>query len=99
MRSLAEKRPQDPFPRYALAMELGARRDAAGAWRVLEALIADHPDYVPAYAPAGELLVELGRRQDARQLYAQGIEATIRRNDVHARQHLEALLVQVDSDS
>ena len=79
-------------------MELRTGQDAAGAWKVLEALIAEHPDYVPAYAPAGELLVQLGRRDDARHLYAKGIEVTGRRNDVHAREHLEALLAQVEGD-
>ena len=79
-------------------MELRTGQDAAGAWKVLEALIVEHPDYVPAYAPAGELLVQLGRRADARDLYARGIEVTGRRNDVHAREHIEALLAQVEGD-
>jgi len=53
-------------------MELKTARDSEGAWRVFEALVAEHPDYVPAYAPAGEVLLDLGRRDQARQLYAKG---------------------------
>ena len=98
LRSFAEKRPQDPFPRYALAMELKTRGDGEGASRVLDALIAEHPDYVPAYAPAGEVLLQLGRRDEARRLYAKGMDAAGRRDDVHAREHLQALLAQVDED-
>jgi len=79
-------------------MELRTAGDAEGAWKVFEALTAEHPDYVPSYAPAGELLVQLGRRDDARQLYGKGIEAAGRRNDVHAREHLQALLAQLDAD-
>lgn len=56
-------------------MELKTARDSEGAWRVFEALVVEHPDYVPAYAPAGEVLLDLGRRDQARQLYAQGAEA------------------------
>jgi predicted Zn-dependent protease len=98
LKSFAEKRPQDPFPRYALAMELKTAQDAEGAWKVLEALIAEHPDYVPSYAPAGEILLGLGRLDQARQLYAKGIEAADRRRDVHAREHLQALLGEAEAD-
>jgi predicted Zn-dependent protease len=98
LKSFAEKRPQDPFPRYALAMELKTAGDALGAWQVFEPLIAEHPDYVPAYAPAGEVLCGLGRRQEAREICGKGIEAASRQSDVHARDHLEAFLAQVDDD-
>jgi predicted Zn-dependent protease len=96
LKSFAEKRPQDPFPRYALAMEYKTAADAAAAWRVFEALIAEHPDYVPAYSPAGEVLLALGRGADARGVYAKGIEAAGRKNDAHAREHLEAMLAEID---
>jgi predicted Zn-dependent protease len=98
LKSFAEKRPQDPFPRYALAMELKTAGDALGAWQVFEPLIAEHPDYVPAYAPAGEVLRELDRRQEAREICGKGIEAASRRSDVHARDHLEAVLALLDDD-
>ena len=98
LKSFAEKRPQDPFPRYALAMELKTAGDLLAAWQVFEPLIADHPDYVPAYAPAGEVLGALGRRSEAREIYGKGIEAARRRDDPHARDHLEAVLLQLDDD-
>jgi tetratricopeptide (TPR) repeat protein len=98
LKSFAEKRPQDPFPRYALAMELKTAGDLSAAWQVLESLIADHPDYIPAYAPAGEALRALGQRLEAGEVFGKGIEAALRRNDTHARDHLEALLAQLDDD-
>ncbi len=97
LRSFAEKRPQDPFPRYALAMEYKTAGDAASAWHVFEALVAEHPDYVPSYSPAGEVLLALGRGGDARALYAKGIEAAARKNDAHAREHLEGMLAELDA--
>ena len=96
--SFAEKRPQDPFPRYALAMELKTAGDGAGAWRIFEPLIGEHPDYIAAYAPAGEVLRELDRAEKAREIYAKGIEAASRRNDAHAREHLESLLAEIGVD-
>jgi predicted Zn-dependent protease len=98
LKSFAEKRPQDPFPRYALAMEYKTAGDAQAAWQVFEPLIADHPDYLPSYAPAGEVLCELGRRPEAREVYGKGIEAARRRDDTHARDHLEAVLSGLDDD-
>jgi hypothetical protein len=40
----------------------------------------------------------LGRRQEAREICGKGIEAASRQSDVHARDHLEAFLAQVDDD-
>lgn len=96
LRSFAEKRPQDPFPRYALAMEYKTAGDGEAAWRTFEALMADHPDYVPCYSPAGELLVQLGRAAAARDVYARGVAAASRKQDAHAREHLESMLAQLD---
>ncbi len=95
LRSFAEKRPQDPFPRYALAMELKAGGDAEAAWQVFDALIAEHPDYIASYAPAGEALVALARLDQARALYGRGMEACARRNDAHAREHLASALASL----
>ena len=92
LRSFAEKRPEDPFPHYALAMELKTSGDREGAWREFEALIAKHRDYVASYAPAGEVLVGLDRLVEARELYGKGIEACTRLNDSHTRDHLESAL-------
>ncbi|HEX7506300.1 MAG TPA: hypothetical protein VF550_05975 [Polyangia bacterium] len=92
LRSFAEKRPQDPFPRYALAMELKTSGDSEGAWRVFESLIAEHADYIASYAPAGEVLAGLGRLEEARALYGKGMEACAQKNDAHTRDHLEAAL-------
>jgi predicted Zn-dependent protease len=98
LRSFAEKRPQDPFPRYALAMEHQTAGAALAAWETLAALIADHPDYVAAYAPAAAALCALGRKHEAREVYSKGIAAAERRKDPHARSHLETMLAALDAD-
>jgi predicted RNA polymerase sigma factor len=76
-------------------MEYKTAGDGESAWRTFEALIADHPDYVPCYSPAGELLVQLGRAGEARAVYGKGIEAATRKQDAHAREHLESMLGQL----
>jgi Flp pilus assembly protein TadD len=92
LRTFAEQRPQDPFPRYALGMELKSGGDAQGAWATFEALIVEHPDYIACYAPAGEVLVVLGRIDDARAVYGKGIEACVRIGNPHMRANLEDVL-------
>jgi tetratricopeptide (TPR) repeat protein len=99
LRSFADKRPQDPFPRYALGMELKASGDGDGAWGVFESLITEHADYIASYAPAGEVLAELGRLDDARAVYGKGIEACSRRNDAHTRDHLESALEALSAEN
>jgi tetratricopeptide (TPR) repeat protein len=96
LRTFAEQRPQDPFPHYALALELKGAGLAEDAWNVLQALIARHPDYIPSYAPAGELLTQLGRLDEARAVYGQGVQACARGNDAHTRGNLEAALEALD---
>jgi len=79
-------------------MEFKTSGDRDGAWQTFEALVADHPDYIASYAPAGEVLVELGRADEARLLYGKGIEACARKNDAHARDHLESALADLSVD-
>ena len=84
--------PNEPFPRYGLAMEyknLGQLEEAA---RAFGELMTRYPDYTAAYLHAGNTLVELGRRHEARQVYQVGIEACRRKGDAHALGELEAAL-------
>jgi predicted Zn-dependent protease len=96
LRAFVAQRPQDPFPRYGLAMELKSTGDPQGAWAAFESLIAEHPDYIASYGPAGEVLVALGRPEDAKTVYAHGIEACARKNDAHMRGNLEDALAALD---
>jgi predicted RNA polymerase sigma factor len=77
-------------------MELKTAGDAVAAWQVFEPLLNDHPDYIAAYAPAGELLVGLGRPAEARGMLQKGIAVAVRRNEAHARDHLESMLADLD---
>ena len=56
------------------------------------ALIAAHPDYSAAYYHGGQTLERLGKLDDARALYREGIEATTRKGDWHTRDEIQAAL-------
>jgi tetratricopeptide (TPR) repeat protein len=93
LRAFIAARPQDPFPRYALALEHKNAGQLAEAWSVWETLLSDQPDYTPAYLHAGATLVALGRADDAREVWQRGVSACARKGDHHARGELESALL------
>ena len=94
-KSFIQRSPTDPFPRYGLAMELKSLGDLAGAWTVFAELLAQFPDYVPTYLMAGGTLVALGRRDEASDVYARGLQAAAKKGDQHAHGELESALAEL----
>jgi tetratricopeptide (TPR) repeat protein len=92
LRAFAEARPQDPFPRYALALEHRNAGAHAEALVVFRELLAAHPDYVPAYLHAGNALVATGDPDGAKALWRQGVEVAQRKGDHHAASELQSAL-------
>jgi tetratricopeptide (TPR) repeat protein len=89
------QRPDDPFPRYALALEHKNAGRLDQAWQTFDTLMGVHPEYVAAYLHAGNTLVALGRPAEAREVYGRGIAAATRQGDSHARGELEGALAAV----
>ncbi|HEY0707934.1 MAG TPA: tetratricopeptide repeat protein [Polyangia bacterium] len=92
LRAFAEARPQDPFPRYALALEHRNAGDHAEAARVFTALMADHPDYVPTYLHAGHALTAAGNPDEAKVVWRRGLEVAQSKGDHHAAGELQGVL-------
>jgi tetratricopeptide (TPR) repeat protein len=92
LRAFVDARPDDPFPRYALAIEHRNAGDHAQAWQVFESLLATHPDYTAGYLHAGNALLAAGRREEAVRVWKRGVEACARCGDEHARGELQAAL-------
>jgi cytochrome c-type biogenesis protein CcmH/NrfG len=92
LRGFIAQRPDDPFPRYALAMEHKNAGQLDAAWETFKMLMDAHPEYVPGYLHAGNTLVALGRTTEAREVFGQGVAASNRSGDGHARGELEAAL-------
>jgi tetratricopeptide (TPR) repeat protein len=85
--------PDDPFPRYGLAQEYRNRGQIEQAAATFEELVARHPDYAASYLHYGNILVQLGRREDARKIYEAGITAATRKGDPHAAGELQGALL------
>jgi tetratricopeptide (TPR) repeat protein len=92
IKALLEQNPRDSFLRYGLAMEHRNSGDLEAAAAEFRRLIGDNPDYVAAYFHGGQTLERLSRIEEARELYQNGIEASRRTGDAHARSELEAAL-------
>ena len=96
LKSMVEQNPGDTFARYGLAMEYRNAGDLEGSLREFRALMAASPDYSPAYFHGGQTLERLGRLDEARQVYLQGVEVTTRSGDQHARSEMQGALDLLD---
>lgn len=92
---LAEE-PQDVMLRYMLAMEHVSQSDDAGAVERFRELLAVDADYVPGYMQAGQALARLGRAEEARTTFRQGIAVARQKQDLHAAQEMEGMLAGLE---
>lgn len=92
LRRFVESQPDQPFPRYALALELKGRGEAAAAAAELQDLLRRAPDYLAAYLQLGMILQALGRDADARATLGAGQEVARRKGDTHTLSELTSAL-------
>jgi predicted Zn-dependent protease len=99
LREFIAKSPNDPFPRYGLAIELKNSGQLDAAASAFAELMQLFPDYTAAYLHAGGVLVGLKRREEAARIYRAGIDASTRKRDLHAKGELEAALAELEGSS
>ena len=92
LEALIDKGSQDPFVRYARALELRGLGEPQAALDALAEVRALHPRYVPTFLIAGQLALELGRMEDARTWLTEGVELAKAERDEHARSELQSAL-------
>jgi predicted Zn-dependent protease len=83
--------PSDNFARYGLAMEFIAQSRTEEGLAEFDKLIAQSPDYVPAYQMSAQTLAKLGRNEDAISRLHTGIAAANRTGNQHALAEMDAL--------
>lgn len=84
--------PKNSFARYGLAMEYANSGQFVEAVAEFRTLLEHDRNYPAAYYHGGQALEKLGRIEDARTMYEQGIEASTRKGDLHTRSEIEAAL-------
>jgi len=92
LKQMLAQDPANSFARYGLAMEYAKSADPSQAVTEFQALIKQDPNYVAAYYHGGQTLEKLGRLEEAKEIYEQGIEASTRKGDAHTRAEIEAAL-------
>jgi tetratricopeptide (TPR) repeat protein len=92
LKNLVQQNPDDTFAHYGLAMEyvnVGDLEHAATEFRVV---IAANPNYSYAYFHGGRTLERLGRVEEAREMYQNGVDNARRSGDQKALSELSAAL-------
>ncbi|HEX9102086.1 MAG TPA: tetratricopeptide repeat protein [Polyangia bacterium] len=98
IKKIADSQPNDPFPRYGLAMEYKNAGQAEEAHATFTELEAKWPDYVAAYLMHGNLLASMHKLADARAIYDKGIAAARKKGDAHSLGELESALMNLPSE-
>jgi tetratricopeptide (TPR) repeat protein len=84
-----EEDPRDAFNVYGLALEY-YKSDVRKSEEFFNKLLADFPDYLPAYYHAGKLKEELNENEIALTVYAKGMDLAKRLNDHKTLQELRS---------
>jgi tetratricopeptide (TPR) repeat protein len=92
LRRFVAAQPDDPFPRYALALEHKSAGDVAKAAAELETLLARKPDYLAAYLQLAMLLQQLDRLDEARKTLLQGQACAQAQGNQHTLSELTSAL-------
>ena len=92
LKGLVEKDPANAFTRYGLAMEYVNGGELESAAKEFSALLAHNPNYAAGYFHGGQTLEKLGRIEEAKALYTQGIDVTTKTGDGHTRSELQGAL-------
>ncbi len=87
LQRFAEENPQDPFPKYALALEY-LHTDLAKCEALFELLLADFPDYLPTYYHAAAFFDDQNEPEKARKTYIKGIALAEKNKSIMALREL-----------
>lgn len=92
LRNFIAASPDEPFPRYALALELKGRGELSAAAAEMQQLLLRKPDYLAAYLQQGMLLQSLARNDEAKEIYRRGQDLARRTGEGKALSELTQAL-------
>ena len=96
IKKIVEMQPNEPFPRYGLAMELKNQKLYTEARAEFDELERRFPDYVAQYLMHVNLLAEMKRKDDARAVGERGLAAARKKGDGHALGELQRAVDDLD---
>ena len=96
LRKMAAAHPEDPRPLFGLALEY----EKDGRWEEVAATLRDYlalaSDEGNAYGRLGHALRELGRHEEAREAYRQGVDAAYRHGHPTMAMEFEDVLGEME---
>lgn len=87
--SFLKDEPEDPFVKYALALEYIKCGDFHEAFFYLNTLLEAQPGYLAAYYQLGKVLENLCRSDEAISTYTKGMEIALSQNKKHTYSELQ----------
>lgn len=96
MKRFVEQFPDDPFPRYALALEYRSAGRLDEAVETFRELRVRNPAYVATYLQLGYVLRDLGRVEEARTVLEEGVAAAQAAGNRHAQGEIEDALSELE---
>lgn len=91
-----ESTPDDAFLNYALAQEFISEGNDAEAEKLFEKLLKIQPEYVATYYHFGKLLERKGLKNEAMEVYRQGIEIGKKLRELHSVSELQSALLELE---
>jgi predicted Zn-dependent protease len=95
LEQLTEKGEADSFAWYALANEYLSFERNDDALKAFQTLRGKDPDYVPMYLICGQMLLNMGRANEARDWLETGMMKAQEKGESHAMSELEQALDKV----
>jgi len=96
--AIAEAQPEEVMIWYGLSNEYVKLERWPEAVDALQRTVALNADYTSAYQLLGAALMKLGRREEARIAWTEGVQVAERTGAWNARQHMERLLADASSE-
>ncbi len=96
LKQAMQARPDDPFPIFAMSIELVRKAQDDEAEQLFSELIHCFPDYLPAYHQYALLLEKSGKSDLAALFYREGAALAARQGDLKTRGELLAALEQLE---
>ena len=88
LKEIVEKKPQDAFAWYGLAIEYKNQGRYQEAIETFDRLLKEDRTYTAAYFHYGQVLTEAGQGEKAEEIFSRGVQVAETNNDRHAQQEL-----------
>jgi predicted Zn-dependent protease len=97
--AMVREQPEEAMAWYGLANEYVKLQRWGQAADALRTVVRLNPDYTAAYQMLGTALASDGKRDEAREIWKQGVQTATRTGAWKARQHMEGLLAETSAES